>query len=260
MLKTEITRIGEATEFNGKKLLNGSLGVTAAPEGTITGVTEISVNGTSAGHYTISTETNATSGLDVTITREDGVSQTINVTAPTGSDTLDVNFDHFGISIKIDSSFTDASDGTINVTGTGIDIQIGANNADEQKLQIDISDMTAGALGKGVSSIDPDFSVDDVNVLTNEKARDAIDIIEKAINQVSAERSKLGAYQNRLEHTIKNLDTSAENLQASESRIRDVDMAKEMMEYTKNMILQQAAQAMLAQANQAPQGVLQLLR
>ncbi len=71
---------------------------------------------------------------------------------------------------------------------------------------------------------------------------------------------KLGAVQNRLEHTIKNLDTSAENLQASESRIRDVDMAKEMMEFTKNNILQQAAQSMLAQANQAPQGVLQLLR
>jgi flagellin len=80
----------------------------------------------------------------------------------------------------------------------------------------------------------------------------------KKIETVSAERSKLGAMQNRLEHTIKNLDTSSENLQASESRIRDVDMAKEMMEFTKNNILQQAAQAMLAQANQLPQGVLQL--
>ena len=77
---------------------------------------------------------------------------------------------------------------------------------------------------------------------------------------MSAERSKLGAVQNRLEHTIKNLDTSAENLQAAESRIRDVDMAKEMMEFTKMSILQQAATAMLAQANMAPQSVLQLLR
>ena len=77
---------------------------------------------------------------------------------------------------------------------------------------------------------------------------------------VSAERSRLGAIQNRLEHTIRNLDNSAENLTASESRIRDVDMAKEMMAFTKNNILQQAAQAMLAQANQQPQGVLQLLR
>lgn len=88
----------------------------------------------------------------------------------------------------------------------------------------------------------------------------AITVIDDAIKQVSAERSKFGAYQNRLEHTINNLGTSAENLTAAESRIRDVDMAKEMMEFTKNNILTQAAQAMLAQANQQPQGVLQLLR
>ncbi|HCL4446833.1 TPA: flagellin, partial [Clostridium botulinum] len=84
--------------------------------------------------------------------------------------------------------------------------------------------------------------------------------IDNAINSVSKERAKLGANQNRLEHTIANLDNSAENLQAAESRIRDVDMAKEMMNFTKTNILTQAAQAMLAQANQAPQGVLQLLR
>jgi len=99
-----------------------------------------------------------------------------------------------------------------------------------------------------------------IDVSSQAAASAAITTIQKAIETVSAERSKLGAYQNRLEHTIKNLDTSAENLQASESRIRDVDMAKEMMEFTKNNILQQAATAMLAQANQAPQTVLQLLR
>ncbi|MBP1757733.1 MAG: hag [Firmicutes bacterium] len=87
----------------------------------------------------------------------------------------------------------------------------------------------------------------------------AIDTIQGALDLVSTERSSLGAAQNRLEHTIKNLDTSSENLQASESRIRDVDMAKEMMEYTKNTILQQAATSMLAQANSAPQSVLKLL-
>jgi flagellin len=83
--------------------------------------------------------------------------------------------------------------------------------------------------------------------------------IQSAIETVSAERSKLGAMQNRLEHTIKNLDASAENLAAAESRIRDVDMAKEMMEFTKQNILMQAATAMLAQANMAPQTVLKLL-
>ena len=88
----------------------------------------------------------------------------------------------------------------------------------------------------------------------------AITSIQAAIETVSAGRSLLGAYQNRLEHTINNLTNASENLTASESRIRDVDMAREMMEFTKNTILTQAAQAMLAQANQQPQSVLQLLR
>lgn len=98
-----------------------------------------------------------------------------------------------------------------------------------------------------------------IDVSSQVTADKAITTINKAIETVSAERSMLGAMQNRLEHTIKNLDTSAENLQASEARIRDVDMAKEIMEFTKQNILQQAATAMLAQANMAPQSVLQLL-
>jgi flagellin len=99
-----------------------------------------------------------------------------------------------------------------------------------------------------------------INVSTQSAANNAIKTIDTAITTVSAERSKLGAYQNRLEHTIANLGTASENLTSSESRIRDVDMAKEMSTYSKNNILSQAAQAMLAQANQAPQQVLQLLR
>ncbi len=97
-------------------------------------------------------------------------------------------------------------------------------------------------------------------ILTQEAADNAIKTFDDAINQVSAQRAKLGAVQNRLEHTINNLGASSENLTAAESRIRDVDMAKEMMEFTKNNILTQAAQAMLAQSNQMPNGVLQLLR
>ena len=116
-------------------------------------------------------------------------------------------------------------------------------------MKISIAAMDATTLGVG-----------SLNVNDNTYAKSAIDAINTAINTVSEERSKLGAFQNRLEHTIKNLDNSSENLQAAESRIRDVDMAKEMMEFTKNNILQQAATAMLAQANMAPQGVLQLLR
>lgn len=99
-----------------------------------------------------------------------------------------------------------------------------------------------------------------LNVSTQADANNAITSINNAIETVSAERSKLGAYQNRLEHTIANLGTASENLTSAESRIRDVNMAQEMMTFSKNNILSQAAQAMLAQANQQPQGVLQLLR
>ena len=99
-----------------------------------------------------------------------------------------------------------------------------------------------------------------ISISTQIAASKAISVIDNAINTVSNERAKMGAIQNRLEHTINNLNTSAENLTSAESRIRDVDMAKEMMEMTKNNILQQAAQSMLAQANQNPQNVLQLLR
>ena len=99
-----------------------------------------------------------------------------------------------------------------------------------------------------------------INISTQKNASDAIAVIDNAINTVSNERAKMGAIQNRLEYTINNLNTSAENLTSAESRIRDVDMAKEMMEMTKNNILQQASQSMLAQANQNPQNVLQLLR
>ena len=130
-------------------------------------------------------------------------------------------------------------------------IQIGANKA--ETLSISIGNMRATQLGVL-------FTAGNLSVDTTTNAQAAIEKINSAINTVSSERAKLGAKQNRLEHTIRNLDTSAENLQASESRIRDVDMAKEMMSFTKNNILNQAATAMLAQANQVPQGVLQLLQ
>ena len=105
-----------------------------------------------------------------------------------------------------------------------------------------------------------DLAIDGVNISDQTGANNAINSIDAALNTVSTARANLGAIQNRLEHTIKNLDVAAENLQASESRIRDVDMAKEMVEFTKANILNQAATAMLAQANQTPQTVLQLLR
>ncbi|CAH1209577.1 hypothetical protein PAECIP111892_03256 [Paenibacillus auburnensis] len=129
----------------------------------------------------------------------------------------------------------------------GVTFQIGANKG--QSITFGVSDMRSAALG-----------IAGVDISTTAGASASITSLDKAISSVSSERAKLGAVQNRLEHTINNLNTSSENLTAAESRVRDVDMAKEMMEQTKNNILAQAAQAMLAQANQQPQGVLQLLR
>lgn len=140
-------------------------------------------------------------------------------------------------------------DGSLGTTGAKL--QIGANNETDLTLEIKIGGMSSGALS---------ITATNVSVADNAASKTSIDNINSAIKSVSTERSKLGAFQNRLEHTISNLDNASENLQAAESRVRDVDMAKEMMNFSKNNILQQAAQAMLAQANQAPQGVLQLLR
>ncbi|NLU42031.1 MAG: flagellin Hag [Firmicutes bacterium] len=141
--------------------------------------------------------------------------------------------------------------------GATFNFQIGPN--ENQQITLQIGDMTGGT-GLSVASGD-DEAADAIDISsTSAVATAAITTIDDAIKTVSAERSRLGAYQNRLEYAINNLNTSSENLTAAESRIRDVDMAKEMMEFTKNSILTQAAQAMLAQANQQPQSVLQLLR
>jgi flagellin len=125
--------------------------------------------------------------------------------------------------------------------------QIGAN--EKEDMGVDIGDMSARALG-----------VHNVLLTDRESAARSITIIDSAIDRVSGQRAKLGAYQNRLEHTINNLTVAGTNLQAAESRIRDLDMAKEMMNFTKLNILMQAGNSMLAQANQLPQAVLQLLR
>ncbi|MCY8198504.1 flagellin Hag [Bacillus subtilis] len=131
----------------------------------------------------------------------------------------------------------------------GFTFQIGANAG--QQLNLKIDSMSANALG---------IDTLDVTDFPNTPFDTQLESIDTAINNVSKQRAKLGAVQNRLEHTINNLGASSENLTAAESRIRDVDMAKEMSEFTKNNILSQASQAMLAQANQQPQNVLQLLR
>ncbi|UHA75712.1 flagellin N-terminal helical domain-containing protein [Paenibacillus sp. 481] len=140
-------------------------------------------------------------------------------------------------------------------SNTSVIFQVGANK--DETITLNLENMKAATLVVDDAAL---TDLKDATTDLNAKAKANLELVQTAINTVSNTRSNLGAVQNRLEHTINNLGTTAENLQAAESRVRDVDMAKEMSKFTKNNILQQAATAMLAQANQQPQGVLQLLR
>ncbi len=134
-------------------------------------------------------------------------------------------------------------------TGTDLTLQIGDSAASYNQMTVSVQSMDTTSLG-----------INNVDISTQYGAKAAIDVIKQAINKVSSTRGDLGAVQNRLEHTINNLSVTTENMTSAESRIRDTDIAEEMMAYTKNNILVQSSQAMLAQANQIPQGVLQLLQ
>ena len=135
------------------------------------------------------------------------------------------------------------------IIGGGLTLQIGDTADAFNKMTVAVADMSAKGLG-----------LENINITSETLASQSIDKIKTAINTVSTARAGMGALQNRLEHTINNLDVAVENLSAANSRIRDTDMAKEMMNYTKMNVLVQSAQAMLAQANQQPQSVLQLLQ
>ena len=150
--------------------------------------------------------------------------------------------------IKDNTKFNGIS--LLNDTATANKIDLHVGHESTQVLSLDTTKFDLSAVQTAVAGYALETQAGAVTALAN---------VEDQINAVSAARSYLGANQNRLEHTINNLNTSAENLQAAESRIRDLDMAEEMMAFTKNNILQQAATAMLAQANMAPQSVLQLL-
>ncbi|MRN54289.1 flagellin [Paenibacillus monticola] len=324
-LTSEIDRIGNNTEFNTKKLLNGGANVTGVSTvdalATVTGGTGDTVVGTvvTLTGSTLATKATATRAAaftgnvttalsaDVTVngtqfkfavgTTQADVIKTINdaavgVKASEVAGGLVLTSTNEGSAAKFTSNAAAAAtqvasvgiDATVagagsytaqgntvtitsgnakglqfevngaaaatvmTVTGNGtLNFQIGAN--ENQMMNVGVADMRATALG-----------VSGVQVTDSATATTAITTIQTAIDSVSSERSKLGAYTNRLEHTIANLGTASENMTSAESRIRDVDMAKEMSTFSKNNILSQAAQAMLAQANQQPQQVLQLLR
>lgn len=297
-LGEEIDRIANNTEFNTKKLLNGNMGsAQTATTGvvvnkgnlqatavTATKLTElkdannnslgIAVNDVITATWSVN-GTQQTATLTVTAANDkmeellkkiadNGTANTativggeINLTSEgTGSD-KQIN----GFSIEVKSASGDRKEAASNAlssfaigtqaadarTNGSANLQIGANS--NQKLNLSIGDMRATSLG-----------VKNLQVKNQSQANTAIKVIDEATKKVSSERANLGAAQNRLEYTISNLDNTAENLTSAESTLRDVDMAKEMMEYSKNNILNQAAQAMISQANQQPQNVLQLLR
>ncbi|MBK5251260.1 MAG: flagellin [Peptostreptococcaceae bacterium] len=276
-LTDQIDSIASDTEFNGKKLLNGTLALKLKvddpdlfPEeaGTAVGsvgiLVDADVDVSAAKASAIYTFTYGLAAEEISLSNGEGLSQTVGIGtlgAVAEGDVL--NFDKLGVKITIGATASVAGlDGQTLITeddaavSGSANLQIGANAG--QELRLSFSDMSADALGMSAGATFALSGVDvssDINTFT-----DTLGVIDQAISDVSSSRSTLGAGQNRLEHSINNLTTSAENLTAAESRVRDVDMAKEMMEFTKNNILSQAATSMLAQANQQPQSVLQLLR
>ncbi|MBE2912927.1 flagellin [Anoxybacillus flavithermus] len=261
-LKTEITRVATSTDFNKTALLDGTFGTKVDQDSSkttalsVTGVANITTGGgLKAGTYTISWD-----GADNVYKLTDSSSTVIGKAtdlAKNGAGSItfkgwdSTNSKYTGVSlitVTTNGAYTLYSlTGKVEITGTESNFQIGANEG--QVVGLGISDMTTTGLG-----------VDSVTVTDHASAQSAISVIDEAIRKVSEERGKLGAIQNRLEHTINNLKTAHENLTSAESRIRDTDMAMEMTNFTKNNILNQAAQAMLAQSNQLPQGILQLLK
>ena len=276
-LTDEIDRIANTTEFNTQKLLDGSKkGLVTAQNSTESLQLNTNANIALVSTAGVTSASTITDSFTVTVTRTNvstGFTSTdfnVSVVGGTAASLIMVDnntFTYNGDTIDLTggtgtlSSMTSGESFTLSVKGAvaastdvtkSLSMQIGANSG--QSLLIGINSMKAKDLGVR-DNAGAALDVSDANHATA-----AITQINNAIEKVSAERSKLGAVQNRLEHTINNLGTSSENLTSAESRIRDVDMAKEMSTFSKNNILSQAAQAMLAQANQQPQQVLQLLR
>ncbi len=279
-LRSEIDRIANATQFNGQSLLTGSLtgtlGGLSASELVINDAvgaavaTNIEVAGAKAGNYTF---TSAGAGL-LTLTSATGQAQQLNVGAIAALGTQVLDFNQVGVKITLNStagetaanliaSFTNAVNDVVTVTGSGAaKLQVGANTTAYDTMNISFNDVRATqALGLNLLSAGAvDWTSSATIVASNTAAQAFINQLDASITTLNTRRSDLGAAQNRLEHTVNSLGVSVENLTASESRIRDADVASLSSEMASNQILQQAGTAVLAQANQSSQGVLSLLR
>ena len=273
-LTEEIDRIANNTEFNTQKLLNGN----KSGKGGVELAAKVQAE---AGEFTITLkgafqqkdkitidglEIDLTDGTNKTTVQKEikdalkgkyevdynTTNNTIKLTQVTGEDKKSIKASYKGAALVTATGKEGVTAVDAVISEGKVNLQVGANA--KQSMSIEIGNMRAEALeitnnaGKGLS------------VETADDANAAVSKFDSALNKVSSQRANLGAIQNRLEYTISNLDNTAENLTSAESTLRDVDMASEMMEYSKNNILNQAAQAMISQANQQPQNVLQLLR
>ncbi len=286
-LHEEIDRIAESTQFNGKDLLNGKNEVrtetvySAAGDGTNLNAdvkvqngfdfdglkTALEADGkslkvtTAAGNpATITFKGNAPAGYGISATNIDTTGKistggTITITDTNGKTmTLTAKTD---IAANADLKIGEIKSKDQSIVGKEISLQVGANTADSQTLKVKIENVSTDSLG-----LDKDTITKMAKEGTNgtKAANEMIDSLDKALERVNTSRANLGAMQNRLETTASNLTTSSENLTAAESRIRDVDVAEEMMNLSKLNLINQAAQAMMSQAKSQPEGVMQLLR
>jgi flagellin len=237
-LVTEIDRVSETTKFNETYLLKGDKDVTAY------GLEY----GADVQYYDANGNKIAANGLLNYFDVADDGQGTVTITQKANTPVYD----------ETGAVVNNAADGVAEVAKTGalmLTLHVGADATENNQISVAIDAMSTEGLGL----VNDDGKLL-VNGSTDANALAAIDSIKEAIQQVSTQRSALGAVQNRLEHTIANLDNVVENTTAAESQIRDTDMATEMVRYSNNNILAQAGQAMLAQANQANQGVLSLLQ
>ncbi|MDY6842958.1 MAG: flagellin [Thermodesulfobacteriota bacterium] len=261
-LINEIDRIANSTEYAGTKLLNGTFGVSVS-SGTWTASDGLSsVSGLESGvTYNITVVTSGTSQHNITISATLGggrVSETqYDVAVADTNSTREIKFESLGLTLTVNDNVTatggaGVATGTIiAATATASDFQVGAKNTVNDRIGILLSSIV------GTSSTGLNLSTD--QLLSASNAQTFLDTLDTAIGTMNARRGTVGATQNRLMYATANLATIVENAQAAESAIRDVDMAFEMVTFTKNQILLQAGTAMLAQANLAPQVVLQLL-
>ena len=272
-LTEEVDRIANNTEFNTQKLLNGNKSgvggevvndAVAAKQAkfefnldNLANGQKLNIDGSEVEIKT--TEAAGGAALETAIKNKIGNDYEVTVTAKkvvitqkNASDKENIRVTLNGSAVKVNVKEKGVSAKAEEVSEGKAHVQVGANA--KQSMSIEIGDMRAEALGI------KDDAGNSLSVKSAEDANKAIEAFDAALNKVSSQRANLGAVQNRLEYTISNLDNTAENLTSAESTLRDVDMASEMMEYSKNNILNQAAQAMISQANQQPQNVLQLLR